>query len=178
MNYRRLYIKNTKIFITAVTSKRRHILINNIEILRNAFKQAKVKIKFDIDAIVILPEHFHMIISPENIKEYPEIIRKIKSSFSREIDIDDIEDYELSKSRKNKKEKDIWQRRYWEHTIQNEIELNKLTDYIHYNPVKHGYVKTVKEWQYSSFLKYVKQGLYEENWCDFTENNLENKVYE
>ena len=179
MNYRRLYIKNTKIFITAVTSKRRQILIKNIEILRNAFKQAKVKIKFDIDAIVILPEHFHVIISPENIKEYPEIIRKLKSSFSREININDIEDYALSKSRKNKKEKDIWQRRYWEHTIQNENELNKLIDYIHYNPVKHGYVKMAKEWHYSSFLKYVKQGFYGPNWCDFTEDkNLGNTVYE
>ena len=120
-----------------------------------------------------------MIISPENIKEYPEIIRKIKSSFSKEINIENIENYELSESRKSKKEKDIWQRRYWEHTIQNEVELNKLTDYIHYNPVKHRYVKMAKEWQYSSFMKYVKQGLYEENWCDFTEDkSLENTVYE
>ena len=155
------------------------MLIKNIEVLRKAFKDAKEKIKFNIDAIVILPEHFHMIISPENIKEYPEIIRKIKCSFSKEINIDYIEDYELTESRKNKKEKDIWQRRYWEHTIQNEVELNKLTDYIHYNPVKHRYVKMAKEWQYSSFMKYVKQGLYEENWCDFTEDkSLENTVYE
>jgi len=179
MNYRRLYIQNTKIFITVVTAKRRDILITNINILRQAFKDAKQKFKFDIDSVVILPNHFHMIILPENITEYPEIIRKIKSYFSRVIDIETIENYEISESKKDKNEKDIWQRRYWEHTIQNEEELNKCRDYIHYNPVKHKYVKKAKDWAYSSFHKYVKQGLYEENWCDFGEGDeLKSIIYE
>lgn len=117
MNYRRAHIENSKIFITIVTSKRRPILIENIDLLRNSFKQAKEKLKFEIDAIVILPDHLHMIIQPEENKIYPEIIKRVKVNFSRNIDTTKIEDYEESESRKTKKEKDIWQRRYWEHTI-------------------------------------------------------------
>ena len=109
MNYRRVYIKDSKIFITMVTSKRHPILIENIEILRNSFKQTKQKIKFNIDAIVILPGHLHMIIKPEDIKKYPEIIKGIKAFFSKNIDETKIENYKLTKSRKDKKEK-AWKR--------------------------------------------------------------------
>lgn len=65
---------------------------------------------------------------------------------------------------KNKREKGIFQRRYWEHTIKNEEELNNQINYIHYNPVKHGLVNKVKDWQHSSFHKFVKLGLYENDW--------------
>ena len=175
MNYRRVHIENSKIFITVVTSKRRAILIDNIDLLRNSFKHVKKKIEFNIDAIVVLPDHIHMIIQPKDTNTYPEIIKQIKVDFSRNIDTTKIKDYEETESRKKKKEKDIWQRRYWEHTITNEKELNNCIDYIHFNPVKHGYVKQAKEWKYSTFLKYVRNGLYEENWCDF---NLNNDLYE
>ena len=65
---------------------------------------------------------------------------------------------------KNKREKGIFQRRYWEHTIRDENELNNHINYIHYNPVKHGYAKSVNDWEYSSFHKFVKNGLYDINW--------------
>ena len=81
-----------------------------------------------------------------------------------------MHDYEETESKRKKHEKDIWQRRYWEHTITNEIEKNDCIDYIHFNPVKHGYVKLAKDWQYSTFLRYVKQGFYDENWCDFSQD--------
>jgi len=173
MNYRRAYIENSKIFITFVTSKRRQILITNIDTIRKSFKQTKEKLQFDIDAIVILPDHLHMIIQPKENKTYPEIIRQIKANFSRKIDVTKLEDYQLTQSRKDKKEKDIWQRRYWEHTITDEEDLIRHINYIHYNPVKHRYVKQAKEWKYSTFNKYVEQGLYDENWCDFSENLIE-----
>lgn len=154
-----------------VTSKRRHILINNIDLIRESFKQIKNKIPFKIESIVILPDHIHMIIEPQETKKYPEIIKGIKTYFSRNIDETTLDDYELTQSRNEKKEKDIWQRRYWEHTIRDEEDLRKHIDYIHYNPIKHGYVKQAKEWKYSTFKKYVKQGLYNENWCDFSEDS-------
>ncbi len=64
----------------------------------------------------------------------------------------------------NKGEKGVFQRRYFEHTILSEEELNKHIDYIHYNPVKHNLVKNVKDWKYSSFHKFVEQNLYDINW--------------
>ena len=177
MNYRRAYIENSKIFITIVTSKRRPILIDNIDLLRDSFRRTKEKIKFEINAIVILPDHLHMIIQPEDNKIYPEIIKRVKVNFLRNIDTTKIDNYEESESRKSKREKDIWQRRYWEHTITDERDLCSLIDYIHYKPVKHGLVKQAKEWKYSTFEKYVKQGLYDENWYDFNEN-IRVKIYE
>ena len=77
----------------------------------------------------------------------------------------------------NKGEKGVFQHRYYEHTICSQEELNNHINYIHYNPVKHGLVKQAKEWEYSTFVKYVKQGLYDENWCDFNEDSGV-KIYE
>ena len=70
---------------------------------------------------------------------------------------------------KNKREKGIFQRRYWEHTIRDENDLNIHLNYIHYNPVKHGYAKSVNDWEYSSFHKFVKNGLYDISWGSNTD---------
>ncbi|MDD3012156.1 MAG: transposase [Candidatus Gastranaerophilales bacterium] len=164
MQYRRAFIQNSYVFITVVTNRRRNILVKNINLLRKSFKNAKRFYSFEIYSAVILPDHFHLMIKPENIDKYPQIIKLIKSYFSKNIDISSINDYELSRSRQSKKEKDIWQRRYWEHSIKDEQDLYKHIDYIHYNPVKHGYVKNVKDWKYSSFDKFVKKEFYQENW--------------
>ena len=75
----------------------------------------------------------------------------------------------MSVGYKNKREKGIFQRRYWEHTIRDENELNNHINYIHYNAVKHGYAKSVKDWEYSSFHKFVKKGLYDINWGSNTD---------
>ena len=50
-----------------------------------------------------------------------------------------------------KKERGIWQRRFWEHMIHDEADLNVHRDYIHYNPVKHGLVDSPAMWEYSSY---------------------------
>lgn len=176
-NYRRAFQENSYIFITMVTYKRNPILIENIEILRSSYKKVKDKFNFEIFGIVILPDHVHMTIKPENIKEYPVIIKSIKSHFSRNIDekqIEKVKEY-LTESKIKKKEKGVWQRRYWESTIRNEEDLYSHLDYIHYNPVKHGYVENVREWKYSSFQKYIKQGLYEIDWgCTNDIKHIEN----
>jgi putative transposase len=70
----------------------------------------------------------------------------------------------VSESRRRKEETPIWQRRFWEHTIRDEQDLNRHIDYIHYNPVKHGLVMRVAEWQWSSFHRYVKEGMYDPLW--------------
>jgi len=48
--------------------------------------------------------------------------------------------------------------------IRNEIDLTRHIEYIHYNPVKHGLARAPAEWQYSSFMKYVKDGIYPLDW--------------
>ncbi len=159
MDYKRIFIENSLIFITVVTKDRKNILIDNISFLRKAFKLAKEKYKFEIIAIVINPNHFHMIIKPDKIEEYPKIIGFIKSSFTKLSKIK----YTLSI---NNREANIWQRRYWEHTIINENDLHRHLDYIHFNSMKH-YSIPPKEWKYSTFKKFVNKGVYELDWCNF-----------
>jgi putative transposase len=74
-----------------------------------------------------------------------------------------------SQSREKRGETTIWQRRFWEHTIQDENDLHRHLDYVHYNPVKHGLAQQVEEWQWSSFHRYVKIGYYDAKWGDWNE---------
>lgn len=160
MNYKRLFIPNAMVFITVVTHDRKEILIENIEYLRKAFAYTKEKYSFEIVAITVNKDHFHMIINPEDINSYPQIIACIKSMFTRISNI---------KHTNNKnRESDIWQRRYWEHSIINEYDLYRHIDYIHYNSMKH-YNIAPKDWKFSSFQKFVKNGYYDEDWCNFND---------
>lgn len=167
MNYKRLYIQNALIFITVVTKDRKPILIDNIDYLREAFKLSKQKYLFDIVAIIINKDHFHAIIKPDDIKLYPKIIGCIKSTFTKLSGIK----YSCNRNR----ESDIWQRRYWEHTIINEDDLYKHIDYIHYNSVKH-YNIAPKNWGFSSFHRFVKNGYYEIDWCNFEDIHRINEL--
>jgi hypothetical protein len=71
---------------------------------------------------------------------------------------------ERSQSKLLKREKGIWQRRYWEHAIRDDADLSRHVDYIHFNPVKHGLVARVCDWPHSSFHRYVARGLLPADW--------------
>lgn len=165
MNYKRLFINGTYIFLTIITYNRKEILTKNIDLFRNAIIESKKHFNFEIFAICILPEHFHIILKPENINDYPKIIKSIKYNFSAKFNAVGLAS--PTYGYENKREKGIWQRRYYEHSIKDEEDLNKHLDYIHYNPVKHNYVSCVKDWEYSSFEKFVKHGNYEKNWGSY-----------
>ena len=157
MNYKRLFVPNSLIFITVVTKYRQEFLIDNISYLRNAFIRAKSFYPFQIVAVIVNQDHFHMIIRPEDITSYPKIVSIIKSTFTKTSKVP----YMVNK----RGEADVWQKRYWAHTIRNEKDLYKHIDYIHYNSVKH-YGISPKNWPYSSFRQFVKNGYYEEDWCN------------
>lgn len=163
MNYRRVFVPKGYVHIIITSYERKSVFIDNIEILRTAFRNVRKLYKFEIIAICVLPDHIHLILHPENINNYPKILSSVKHYFSRNVgQVCPTDDLKIGY--KNKREKGIFQRRYWEHTIKDEKELNNQINYIHYNPVKHGLVNNVKDWQYSSFHKFVKQGLYENDW--------------
>ena len=107
-----------------------------------------------------------MIILPENARDYPNIISKIKQHFSKYCDLKYYSHLTQSESRKKAGYKPIWQKRYYEHTIRADDDFKTRFDYIHYNPVRHGYVAKTKDWEYSSFHKQLKLGVYKENWGD------------
>src|SRR5262249_32059395 len=71
---------------------------------------------------------------------------------------------ERSPSKRGKREKGIWQRRYWEHAIRDEADLARHIDYIHFNPIKHGLVSRAGDWPHSSFHRYVARGFLPLDW--------------
>ena len=173
MNYKRAFVENGYIHIIIVTYNRKHILTDNIDLLRTAFKNVKTIYPFEIISICILPDHIHMIINPNDIHCYPQIVSSIKHYFSKNINLSkcrlgipaqQFDSNELKTGYKNKREKGIFQRRFYEHTIKSEEELNNHINYIHYNPVKHKFVDNVKDWEYSSFHKFVRHDLLDNNW--------------
>jgi len=110
----------------------------------------------------VLPDHFHLMITlPPNDANYSQRLGFIKSCFSRQIESSEP----INLSRKNKRERGIWQRRFWEHVIRDELDYSRHLDYIHYNPVKHGYVRTPSEWQYSSIHRYINAGILPQDWA-------------
>lgn len=166
-NYRRYYIPESMIFITMVTNQRKPLLIENITILRESIKNCRLD--FQVYAGVILPDHIHIILHPANTKNYPKIVSSIKYSFSKNIEYKKVNKTETEIKRK---EKGVWQRRYYDHIIRDEDDLYRHLDYIHYNPIKHNLAQSAKDWEHSSFSKFVQYGLYDLNWCNLEDKNL------
>jgi len=161
--YRRNFIPGGCFFFTVNLADRRlPLLTENIETLRSAFRETRQRHPFTIDAVVILPDHLHVVWTlPEDDRDFATRWRLIKSSFSRNLAAGEP----ISASRAAKSERGIWQRRYWEHTIRDENDFGRHIDYVHINPVKHGLVTRVKDWPHSSFRRMVKLGIYPEDWA-------------
>ena len=163
-SYRRVYIPGGCYFFTINLAERRRntLLVDRIESLRLAFRYAKRQRPFKIEAIVVLPDHLHAIWRlPEGDSDFSTRWSLVKSKFSRSVPPTETR----SRSRMNKRERGIWQRRGWEHAIRDELDLERHLDYIHYNPVKHGYAASPWEWPHSSFRRFVAKGWYAPDWA-------------
>jgi putative transposase len=162
--YTRTRIPRASYFFTVNLAERagNDLLIKHIDALREAFRLTKQAHPFLIEAMVVLPEHLHCVWRlPADDDDFPMRWRLIKACFSRMLPHGE----RVSASRMRKGERGIWQRRYWEHAIRDEPDLHRHLDYIHYNPVKHGYVQRPIDWPYSSFRRYVERGHYSADWA-------------
>ncbi len=165
MQYRRARTKGSSYFFTVVTHDRRSFLClpENIALLRDTFRDVIKRHAFEIDAMVVLPDHIHCIWTlPEGDGDFSKRWRLIKGDFSRRC----AREFKLapSTSRQAKQEQAVWQRRFWEHKIRNDQDFLHHVEYIHYNPVKHGYAGAPSDWPFSSFHRYVNKGIYPKNW--------------
>lgn len=161
VQYRRNFIAGGTYFFTVTLSgRRKDWLVAHIDLLRNAVHETKRDQPFHIDAMVVLPEHLHAVFTlPIDDADFAQRWRSIKSRFSRAIAVAGA-----PVTRNKNGAYDIWQPRYWEHTIRDDRDLEHHVAYIHYNPVKHGYVTAVAAWPHSSFHRYVRMGLLPEDW--------------
>ena len=159
--YRRRYVTGGTFFFTlALADRGTDLLVRHIKMLGAAFREAHRVRPFRVDAIAVLPEHLHTVITlPPGDAGYPTRWRSIKASFSRSLAAAGVP---LARNRRG--ECGIWQRRYWEHAIRDHNDLAAHIDYIHFNPVKHGLAGSPLQWPHSSFGRYVRAGVVPADW--------------
>ncbi len=149
ISYRRLRIPGATYFFTLCLADRTaRTLVDHIDSLRFSYAKTISELPVICAAMVVLPDHLHAIwTEPEGIVAYSERWRRIKSRFSHAVSAD----FRPTSSMAQKRERGLWQRRFWEHAIRDEEELAALMDYCRINPVKHGLVRDPADWPYSSF---------------------------
>ena len=162
VRYRRNVIAGATYFFTVTLRDRRATyLVDYIADLRAAFRVAKQQQSFEIIAIAIMPEHLHALIRmADDDANYAKLWRTVKGNFTQQLLQQGV-----PLQRNARGEYNLWQRRFWEHTIRDDRDLQAHVDYIHFNPVKHGLVKFVAQWPYSSFHRYVRLGLLPKDWA-------------
>jgi putative transposase len=162
-NYRRTLITGGTYFFTVnLADRRSRLLTEQIERLRQSYRHIQQTQPFEMIAICILPEHLHALWRlPPDEADYSTRWQRIKAQFSKGLPVHP----ERSASQARRNEKGLWQRRFWEHCIRDEQDLQRHIDYIHYNPVKHGWVQSVIDWPYSSFHRYVRAGRLPGHWA-------------
>ena len=171
-DYRRYFVAGGTYFFTLVTYRRRVLFDNdrNVQLLREAVAAVQAEARFEINAAVVLPDHMHFICSlPPGDADYSKRIGRMKVLFTKAFYANQAKPHALPTSRQKHCESDIWQRRYWEHTITDEDEFERLFDYIHFNLVKHGHATCPRAWTATSCHKWVDAGVLDPAWgcsCD------------
>jgi len=170
MRYRRANTEGGTYFFTVnLADRHSDLLVRHIGELRAVIQAVKTAHPFSIVAMVVLPEHLHAIWRlPPGDANYPLRWSQIKSGFSRRI----LKDERIRISRQAKRERGIWQRRYWEHQIRDEDDLAMHVDYIHLNPVKHGWVQRPVEWPHSTLHGYIERGMLMPDWGASAEDGV------
>ena len=161
-HYRRPHLAGASYFFTvALADRRSDLLVSHIDELRQAYRHVQSQYPFSTVAICVLPDHLHAIWRmPADSGDFSLRWRLLKTYFSRHFPT--AVDRSSSKIRQG--EKGIWQRRYWEHQLRDDDDLQRHVDYIHFNPVKHGLVSRACDWPYSSFHRYVARGWLPADW--------------
>lgn len=165
-NYRRWFIPGGTYFFTTVTAGRRPILTSELArpMLRGALAAELGATPFDLNAIVLLPDHIHTLWTlPDGDSAYPLRWKRIKERFTRRY-LAAGGGESGRRSRGPRRGRNVWQPRYWEHVVRDEDDFKRCLDYIHWNPVRHGLVARVLDYPWSSFHKWVELGEYDLDW--------------
>ncbi len=168
-NYRRVWHPGGTYFFTINLLQRggNDLLVRHIGLLRKSVAVVRKAHPFDIHGWVVLPDHLHCVIElPLNYADFATRWRLIKIGFSKGLPQNEAR----SASRKRRSERGIWQRRFWEHLVRDERDFNAHMDYVHINPVKHGLVKRVADWPFTTFHKLVENGVYPLDWAGGNED--------
>jgi len=153
---RRWYVPNAIYFIVGVTQARQRLFadVANIELLRTIMRNVKELHPFKMHAYALMPDHFHLLIFVPATSTISKIMQSIQWNFTMEY----------KKLHRITTPTKLWQRGFWDHVIRDGRDYENHFHYIHYNPVKHGYVTRTGDYPHTSFHEYVKQGVYDPDW--------------
>jgi len=166
-DYRRCFVAGATYFFTVVTYGRRPTLTTDPgrRFLRSAIEKVRADRPFELFATVLLPDHWHLIMQlPPGDAKYSIRVKRIKEEFTRSWLDAGLPEATVTGAQAKKGERGIWQPRFWEHTIRDEVDLERCTDYVHWNPRKHRLVLRVRDWKWSSFHRFVGAGDYGIDW--------------
>jgi putative transposase len=166
-NYCRYFVAGGTYFFTVVTAERHPLFACDKAraLLGQVFREEQDRRPFRMVASVLLPDHFHVIWSlPRGDSNYTQRWSAIKGLFTHRWLEQGGKEQHVSRGKRNECRRGVWQARYMEHCIRDEVDLAAHVDYIHYNPVKHGWAKSPGEWAWSSFARYVRANYYEAGW--------------
>jgi putative transposase len=182
-NYCRWFVAGGCFFFTVVVHQRRRLFDDPraVALLGNIMRECNGRWPYTVNAMVLLPDHLHVIWTlPASDAEYSKRLGWIKKEFTKRWEIgrampDELRakrqaqpDLRISAARQRERRHGIWQPRFWEHTLDSDDDFERHFDYIHWNPVKHGYVQYPHEWEHSTFHRYVDRGVYDRRWGCFT----------
>jgi putative transposase len=162
-NYRRAFVPGGCWFFTVnLLDRKSRLLTDEIDALRDATRRVRQRFPFHIDALVVLPDHLHAVWTlPPGDADFTLRWRLIKSSFAKSQPRTEW----LDPVRRERGERGIWQRRFWEHLIRDEQDFQRHVEYCYINPVKHGHVTRVQDWPFSSFHRDVREGIFPQDWA-------------
>jgi len=166
-DYRRYFVPGGMYFFTLVTYARRPILTTNHgrALLHKAIVQIQSERPFHLFATVLIPDHWHLVMQlPSGDSDYSLRLKRIKEKFTRFWLDAGFPEATVTKAQQENGERGIWQPRFWEHTIDDEQDLEDCVDYIHWNPRNHELVDRVRDYSWSSFHRFVKAGQYDIDW--------------
>ena len=156
MNFRRYYVPNAIVFITNVVHYREPLFANEtyLNLFREVLRKTKELHPFNMVAYIFLPDHMHLMIRPTGTSNFSKIMHSAKSYFTH------IYKKQIGFTGNMK----VWQKRFRDHIIRDEQDFEHHINYIHYNPVKHGYVSRPEDWPHSTFASWKAKGSYPDKW--------------
>lgn len=162
-NYRRPKVTGATVFFTVALAERgSDLLTREIERLRFAVRATLAERPCTIDAIVVLPDHLHAVLSfPAGDAAYPTRWRLIKTRFSRCFPPQGLRPSHVARA-----ERGIWQRRYWEHHVRDRSDYETHMQYCWSDPVRHGLVDHPSDWPYSTFHRDARSGRVPQDWLE------------
>jgi putative transposase len=142
-----LYLDDKIYFVTASTLNKESFFDTNSKkkIVKERLKNAAKKYKVKVYAWVVLSNHYHLLFQFKEEQNLGKFTSFINGGSSFELNVSE-----------NKRGRKIWWN-YWDNCIRDERTFYRRFNYIHHNPVKHGYVKKCENYEFSSYNHYLEK---------------------